>query len=274
MAFAASAAKPRKIAPLGWVRICWRLCAMLAMLLACVPLYYICRTLRLPNRWPRIFLQSVGWITGARVRVVGAAVQRNVLIAANHVSWLDIPLLAGVNGTVFVAHDGLAGNRWLRQLCEMHNTVFVARGDRMSVDAQVNQLRDALDRNPAVTLFPEGTTGDGFAMLPFKSSLFSVVEPPPPNLVVQPVLIDYKDATSDIAWLGDDPGLDNALRLLARHHTLPVDIHYLPPFDPTRFDGRKAISAHVRAALEERLAAARAAHSFPSAQPAANGHGS
>ena len=67
----------------------------------------------------------------------------------------------------------------------------------------------------ALTLFPEGTTSDGTGLLPFKSSLLSALDPLPPGAVVQPVLLAYEDAAR-IAWVGEEHGLDNFKRILAR----------------------------------------------------------
>ena len=44
---------------------------------------------------------------------------------------------------------------------------------------EINALKEALADNWSVTVFPEGTTTDGRSLLPFKSSMLSVLEPPP-----------------------------------------------------------------------------------------------
>ena len=74
--------------------------------------------------------------------------------------------------------------------------MFIARDERGSVAGQVEQVRAALGERP-LTIFPEGTTSDGTALLPFKSSLLSAVEPLPHEVPIQPVALDYADAAGD-----------------------------------------------------------------------------
>jgi 1-acyl-sn-glycerol-3-phosphate acyltransferase len=149
-----------------------------------------------------------------RRRLAGTPARRGAFLVANHVSWLDIPVLSGATGTAFVAHSGLAGHGLLKWLCEMNDTVFVARHDRTSVQAQVAHVRAALSDTGALAIFPEGTTSDGTGMLPFKSSLLSAIDPVPPGIVVQPVWIDYGPEAAAIAWVGDEHGVDNFLKIL------------------------------------------------------------
>ncbi|WP_342454731.1 1-acyl-sn-glycerol-3-phosphate acyltransferase [Sphingomonas sp. H160509] len=61
----------------------------------------------------------------------------------------------------------------------MNHTIFVSRADRMAVTAQIAQIRDALAADWPVTLFPEGTTGDGTTLLPFKAALLAAPRPAP-----------------------------------------------------------------------------------------------
>jgi 1-acyl-sn-glycerol-3-phosphate acyltransferase len=106
-----------------------------------------------------------------------------------------------------------------------------------------------MERHQPVALFPEGTTGHGHGLLPFKPALFAVLLPPPRAIRVQPVLIDYGAATNDIAWTNEEPGGANAARVLARRGTVPVTLHFLDPFDPGEHPNRKAIAMEARARI-------------------------
>lgn len=232
-----------------------RLGAMLLLLLACVPLYYVWRVLRLHNPWPRLFLGGIARIAGARVRLSGAKVNGGAFLLSNHVSWLDIPVIAGASGSAFVAHSGLADIGLLKWLCEMNDTVFVARHDRRSVHAQVEMVRAALTDTGALTVFPEGTTSDGKGLLPFKSSLLSALDPPPQGIAIQPVWVDYGPDVAAMAWVGEEHGLDNFLKILARRHGLPVTVHFLPALTPEETASRKTMAVAAR----ERILAAMSA---------------
>lgn len=246
------------ISPVGRLRIAARLAAMLLSLIVCVPLYYLWRAARLPNPWPRWFLSAIGWIAGVRVSRQGIPARRGAFLLSNHVSWLDVPVLSGASGTAFVAHSGLASVGLLKWLCEMNDTVFVARHDRTSVAAQVAHVRAALSDTGALTIFPEGTTSDGTALLPFKSSLLSALDPSPPGIVVQPILLDYGSDAPNIAWVGDEHGLDNFLKILARRRPIRVTVHFLSAFDPAQVGSRKAIAAEAQRQVTQRQASLQA----------------
>jgi 1-acyl-sn-glycerol-3-phosphate acyltransferase len=249
-------------------RIAVRVATMAAWLLVCVPCHYLWRIgLRRPGGpprpWPRRFLGGICWIAGVDVTVVGECSPKGAFLLANHVSWIDITALAGASGTAFVAHDGLAGIPMLRWLCSMNDTIFIARHDRASVQQQVEQVRTAVGEKGALTIFPEGTTSDGTAsretgLLPFKSSLLSALDPPPAGVAIQPVLLDYGPQAASIAWTGDEPGLANFLRILARAHPVALTVHFLPPLAGEALTNRKTIAAAARTAVVETLSLPRA----------------
>jgi len=178
-----------------------------------------------------------------------------VFLAANHISWIDILALGGATGTAFVAHDGVGKWPVIGWLAAQNHTILVARADRRGVGGQVQALREALDGHQPVLLFPEGTTNDGVTLLPFKPSLFAVLTPPPRDLLIQPVHVDYGPDAAAIAWYGAEPALANVRRILARKGPLDVTIHLLEPFAPADFPDRKAVAAEARRRIEASMAA-------------------
>ncbi len=245
---------PRRFPLLGWLRVTLRLSAMLLLLLACVPAYYLARPFTRHNPVPRFFLGGIATIAGARLTVHGEKVHRGAFLLANHVSWLDIPVIARTTGSAFVGHDGLATMPLLKWLCQMNDTVFVARHDRRSVARQVEDVRTAIRDTGALTIFPEGTTSDGTGLLPFKSSLLSALEPLPEGIAVQPVLLDFGPEAAEIAWVGVEHGVDNFLRLLARCRPIDIAVHFLPVLNGEQLRDRKAMAAAAREAMLGRLA--------------------
>ena len=243
--------------PFGYLVLSIRVLSIFLALLAYVLPYYIWRILRLPNPWPRWFLKSVSYICGARIRVVGTPVRKDVVLLSNHLSWFDIPMLGGVNGTSFVSKDEIA--RWpiVGWLCRLNNTIFISRSNRMGVAGQINELRAALEETWAVTIFPEGTTTDGRSLLPFKAPLLAALNPPPLGIMVQPVYIDLGDARDDVAWIGEEGAPQNAMRLMSRTGSFRVHIHYLDPFDPRDYGDRKKIAAEARKRIAAALSASR-----------------
>ncbi|MEE9433398.1 MAG: lysophospholipid acyltransferase family protein [Sphingorhabdus sp.] len=231
---------------LGQIFFVLRALAIIASMLFCIIGHYLWRLFRQRSPWPRIFLHSVNWCCGMIPRFYGKRLKRDVFYACNHLSWADIPLVAGFTGCTFVAQDGIASWPVIGTLCRINGTIFVSRDDRLSVGKQIDTLRDALDGEQPVTIFPEGTTSDGSVMLPYKPSLFAVLSPPPPGMMVQPVFLTYGKDTGEIAWVGDETAIANVWRLLSRIKPIAARVYFLEPFDPSEFADRKAISAEVR----------------------------
>ncbi len=231
---------------MGAIRAGLRLIALAALLLALLPVHGLWRLARRPSPWPRRFLGMCARIVGARPVTMGTPLPRDVVILANHLSWIDILLLAGFANAVFVAKGELRAAPLVGWLAALNDTIFVARGERMAVGAQVDAVRAALGPRP-VAIFPEGTTGDGVTLLPFKSALLAALDPAPPGVRVQPVAIDYGAATRELAWTGGETGVAHALRVLRRRGGFTAHLRFLPPIAPA---GRKAIAAAARQQIE------------------------
>lgn len=238
----------------GWWRIYARAAMLIAALVVIVPLHHLFRLVKYGSPFPMWFLRLATRAIGARLRVHGVPLKHDVFFMPNHVSWFDIPVLGGITGSAFVARAEIADLPMLGWMARLNRTVFTQRQAKMNVAEQINALREAVADTWSVVIFPEGTVTDGHSLLPFKTSMLSVLEPPPPGMLVQPVVLDYGPIAEWIAWLGQESGIDNARRIFARPGTFTVDVHFLDPFDPHDFPGRKKIAARAREQIEERLA--------------------
>ena len=253
----AAAAKgvPTPLNFMEWYRFIIRLAMIVLSMFVFVPLHYAYRLFKYGSPFPMLFLRTAARISGAKVEVKGTPLRRDVFFISNHVSWLDILSLAGASGTAFVAKQELSEVPIIGWLCSLNRTVFVKRENRLDVAEQINALREALMDNWSVTVFPEGTTTDGHSLLPFKSSMLSVLEPPPPGVMVQPVVIDYGSVAEWLGWIDNESGINNFKRVLSRKGTFPLVLHYLEPFSPEDYRGRKAIAAKAREEIEMQLEA-------------------
>ena len=250
---AAARGESTPLSPMGRLRIALRAMGLVMLIVVFVPLHYFYRIFAYGSPFPMLFLRYAARVCGARVETVGTHLKRDVFFVANHISWVDILALAGASGTAFVAKAELAASPVVGWLASLNRTVFVKREHRMGVAEQINALKEALVDNWSVTVFPEGTTTDGQSLLPFKTSMLSVLEPPPPGVLVQPVILDYGPVAEWIGWIGEEAGVNNAKRVLSRKGTFRVKVHFLEPFSPEDFRGRKAISVESRRRIEEAL---------------------
>ena len=228
-----------------------RIAGLLLLLLACLPPHLVAKLFgRSPL--PRRFLGAAGWICGARVTTTGTPLDAHSLMIANHVSWLDILVLAGATGTRFVSKAEIRDHPLLCWLADQNDTIYIQRQDRLGVHNQAADVAAALRDPRPLALFPEGATSDGTAMLPFRPSLLAAVAPAPPGTSVRPVAIDYGDERATMGWVDPETGKENALRILGRRGSFAVVVRLLDALPPG--EDRKAMARDARAEIEAALA--------------------
>lgn len=235
----------------------------------------------LARRLPRLYH---GWTTrllGFAITISGEPSRlRPTLFVANHVSFLDIEILGSLLEASFIAKADVA--RWplFGWLAKLQRTVFVDR-KVSSTHHQRNAIRDRLDRDDNLILFPEGTTGDGNRALPFKSALFSVADYAGPHgpLTVQPVSIAYvrldgmplgRVHRPFIAWYGDMEFIPHLWTMLGLGR-IGVEVGFHPPVTLVGFVSRKALAEHCYRVVAEGVASAVAGRPqhWPAPQPVA-----
>lgn len=229
---------------LRWLLVGVRISAMLLLFAVIIVPHLLLTAIGHRSFIPPRFVGVIGWLAGMRIRKIGKPASGKLLLLGNHVSWLDIPAMAGATNTSFVAQDGLAEFRFLKWLCQQNDTVFIQRDLRHTIAAQVTQVKTALANRSRLTIFPEGTTSDGTAMLPFKSSLLSAVERVEEldhSITIQPFALDY-EGVPDVSWIDPEPGMRNVCRILARTTPLRLTIHFLEPLSNEQLTDRKAMA--------------------------------
>ncbi|WP_419825914.1 lysophospholipid acyltransferase family protein [Sphingomonas sp.] len=245
-------------APSARLRALGRTMAIAALLAVCLPAHGLSRLLRRRSRWPRRFLATLARLAGFDARVEGRPLTGDVLIVANHLSWVDIPMLAGACGARFVSKEEVA--RWplIGYLADLNRTVYVARTERGRVAEQAASLSRALAEGDPVALFPEGGTGDGRGMKPFRAALLAALCPAPAGVRVQPVAIDYHGEGPVVAWNSGKGFFAEMTRLLGLPGRRRVTLTFLDPIDPAVFTDRKTLTAAARAAIADALGGDRA----------------
>jgi 1-acyl-sn-glycerol-3-phosphate acyltransferase len=198
--------------------------------------------------WPRRFLGGVAWICGVTARCHGEPARAGDLLVSNHVSWMDIPVLARATGCAFVSKAEVRDHWFMQWIADQNATVYIDRGHRRGIAEQLDAVRRALSSPQPLALFPEGTVGDGERLLPFKPSLLSAVAPTPAGVRVRAVAVDYGAHFSVVRWQRGEPGLGNFLRVLGSSGRIEVTVHLLGELPGA--DDRKALAraAHNRIA--------------------------
>jgi 1-acyl-sn-glycerol-3-phosphate acyltransferase len=238
-------------------RAALRIAGLVGLFAVLAPVHIITKAVFGRSKWPRRFLAAAGWIIGIRVTVEGRHFGQHALVLANHTSWLDILVLGGSTDCAFVSKDEL-GHPLIHWLADQNATVYVNRTDRKGARDQALALAGALERGKPMVVFPEGTTGPGTYLLPFRSTLLEAANFVSKAVQVRPVAIDYGDARSNVGWY-HEPGRDNVFRLLGRRGSLPVTVKLLPAI--SHANGRKQLAQDARDAIAETLGLTSLPHS-------------
>ena len=231
------------------LRAAARIAGILLLFAVLAPVHIVTKLIFRRSPWPPRFLAASAWIVGVRVRVQGAKTRPHTLLVSNHVSWLDILVLGGSTGCAFVSKAEL-GHPLIHWLADQNATVYVKRSHRKGAKDQAIALAKALEGEKPVAVFPEGTTGPGTHLLPFRSTLLEAANFAAKDVQIRPVAVDYGPAASEIGWW-EESGKANVLRVLGRSGTLPVTVHVLEPLD--RALDRKQLAHAAREAIGDKL---------------------
>lgn len=128
------------------------------------------RTRRAAAQWLQRTAEGCRRILALQPKVLGPLPERGLLVA-NHLSYLDIILLAALRPCVFVSKSEVRAWPIFGQCAALGSTIFVDRTRRAEVAGVAAQMRAALAEELLVVLFPEGTSSGGTSVLPFRSSL-------------------------------------------------------------------------------------------------------
>ena len=169
----------------------------------------------------RFFYIVCGKIVGIRIHQQGiVSKQRPLMLVANHSSYLDIFILGSFLPLSFTPKREIRSWPVIGFFCVLADCVFIERRPADMQRAQ-GEMQEKLAMGKVLALFPEGTTGDGFHVKPFKSGFLSLVEEH--HLPLQPVSLAYTHighvplsaATREqVAWIGEASFVTHFMRLL------------------------------------------------------------
>jgi 1-acyl-sn-glycerol-3-phosphate acyltransferase len=206
-------------------------------------------------------MQRVGWWSARMLRVLGISLQIEgtphigpVLLVANHVTWLDILAINAVQPARFVSKADVRHWPFLGWLVACGGTLFIERERKRDALRVVHQVAEALRAGEIVAVFPEGTTSDGRALLPFHANLLQAAiatESP-----VQAIALRYSDANAAISSAGSYVGDTTLLASMwsaVSADGLRVQV-LVEPAQGTRHLDRRALSESLRETISQRLA--------------------
>ncbi|MCW5219901.1 lysophospholipid acyltransferase family protein [Verminephrobacter aporrectodeae] len=202
-------------------RACWRVLRLFGHVLKGLCIV----TLRFPalapeqrnaqvQRWAMELLAHAG----VRLRIEGQPpVSGPVLLVANHLSWLDIPVMHAARHCRFVAKSNVRGWPLIGALATAAGTLYIERRARRDALRMVHSMHEALTRHEVLAVFPEGTTGDGRELLPFHANLLQAAVTA--QAPVQPVGLRFADRNTGAesfapSYIGDETLVGSIWRTL------------------------------------------------------------
>ncbi|XIE81122.1 1-acyl-sn-glycerol-3-phosphate acyltransferase [Streptomyces sp. SBR177] len=220
----------------------------------------------------RLWCRAVLRAFGVRIRVTGRPVPAAgpLLVVANHISWLDVPLVAAVLPGRMLAKREVRGWPVLGPLAALGGTVFIDRDRLRSLPGTVAAMTGALSAGGRVVVFPEGSTWCGRARGPFRAAAFQAAVDA--GVPVQPVRLHYTPVGA-AGYVGED-SLGASLWRIAGTPGLVAELRLLDPLAPPA-PAREPKDApggrpRPRAALEERGGGQGGGRASGSKRPEAN----
>lgn len=129
------------------------------------------------------------------------------ILAANHLGYLDVLVLAALGPSVFVSRADVADWPLLGPLTRWCGTIYIDRGRHEQIPLVVEQMGQALGTGARVVFFPEGTSGAGDRVMPFRGPLFEVAMRTAAQVHV--AALSYRTEPGDpvardsVCWWGD-----------------------------------------------------------------------
>jgi 1-acyl-sn-glycerol-3-phosphate acyltransferase len=154
---------------------------------------------------------------------------RNLIVAANHISWVDIFVINATQPSRFIAKAEIRDWPVAGWLSDKAGTIFIRR-TRRSDTAKINEImHSAMTEGATIGFFPEGTTTAGDKLLKFHTSLF---EPAVANsAIIAPAAIRYLTSdgapSSAAAFIGE-LSFAESIALIISEKSMIAEITFAP----------------------------------------------
>lgn len=205
-------------------------------------------------------------ILGITINQQGEPIDGPVLFIANHVSWLDIPLVASVASPRFLSKSEISSWPVIGWLARKVNTLFIVRGDRTAAEAASAAIVEGLEEKSQILIFPEGTTTDGKVVGRLHARLFGA--PIKVSAPVQPIVIHYTDNNTDapqserVPYIGKQTLIANLWAVLGCKD-LNANVYFLPAVetgDMPRKELANTLQTQMQITLQKSQAKLRLSH--------------
>ncbi|WP_250502573.1 lysophospholipid acyltransferase family protein [Caballeronia sp. AZ7_KS35] len=195
-----------------------------------------------------------------------ARLDSGVLVVGNHISWIDIYVINAWRPTPFVSKAEIRKWPVVGWLAHQLDTVFVQREKRSDAKRIMHELAERLLAGEKMCVFPEGTTSDGQALLPFHANMFQAAVSA--SCPVQPICLMYEDArgrqSTAPAYIGD-MSLNDSLDALLRARPLTAHLYVCDALAPGA--DRRLLACEAQASVDAALQRMRGLSAAADAMP-------
>jgi 1-acyl-sn-glycerol-3-phosphate acyltransferase len=182
--------------------------------------------------------------------------QSSYLLAANHVSWMDIHAINAFAPIRFVAKSEVASWPIFGWMAKQLGTVFIRRDSSRNARQVVIDMA-AILKTQSICIFPEGTSTIGKSVQFFKPNLFeAAISAPAP---VFPLAIAYRSRSTGLrsdapAFIGDMGLLESMSNVIA-NRDIEVHLSLMEPYLTSNASNpeRKELALYCQEAITKTL---------------------
>jgi 1-acyl-sn-glycerol-3-phosphate acyltransferase len=182
-----STPNPKPLRFVRGVRVVFHLLCGLYWVGIAFPFFSLQRRRQVRYRWSRKLLALFAF----ELKISGTLPTQAGLIAANHVSWVDIFAMNALTPVAFVSKDDVIDWPIIGTLARHNETIFLQRGSRGHAHTIGREMAERLQSGNWLAVFPEGTTTDGTHLHPFHGALLQPAIDA--GVPITPVALSYKD---------------------------------------------------------------------------------
>jgi len=172
-------------------------------------------------------------ILNIKIRIAGVAPDlsvQNMMLVANHVSWLDIYLLNAVRPVRFVSKVEVRSWPVVGWLASKTGTLFIDRSKRHDTARVNNEMADILNKGGCLGVFPEGTTSNGSLVRTFHASLLQPAVHSQSQVWPAAIRYTHADRTLNMAPAYiDDITFASSLSIILSQAVIYAELEFLPP---------------------------------------------
>jgi lyso-ornithine lipid O-acyltransferase len=176
-----------------------------------------------------------------------------VLAVSNHISWLDIIMIAQAMPVDFLSKAEIRSWPLYGWLAVRGGTLFIERGSQNAADQAIKQIKDNLHHGDNVLIFPEGTTTDGNGIRKFHARLLAAAQQT--GIPIQPLALRYPGPDGRthpaVPYIDHEP-LHRSLWDILGQKSIKAELHFCPLI-PINGQERKELAVRAHDCIQQTL---------------------